>query len=177
MSASIYALTDPRHSGEIRYIGKAKDPIKRLAGHLRESRRRSTPVYTWIRKLASLGMKPGLLVLETDCADWEASERRHIAEGRANKLRLLNIANGGDGPECPEITRRTNAAALNDPRIATWCATARAMRRAATAARTAKSFDRAELFETVCQWLGTMDKAGRIEFAEKLETVRLARHG
>lgn len=33
--AKIYGLIDPL-SGEIRYVGKANDPARRLRGHLRE---------------------------------------------------------------------------------------------------------------------------------------------
>jgi hypothetical protein len=44
----IYGLFDPR-TGELRYVGKARDPQKRLKGHL--AARRRTPVYDWIGAL------------------------------------------------------------------------------------------------------------------------------
>lgn len=39
--ASIYALADA-NTGEIRYIGKANDPAKRLQGHMSDSIRRES---------------------------------------------------------------------------------------------------------------------------------------
>lgn len=104
--ASIYGLCD-RETGEIRYIGKAVDPEKRLAGHMRECRRRNTPLYAWLRKHG----EPKMVIIEAGCSDWRVSERRHIAWARASGLRLLNVADGGDEPHCPVETRRANAAA------------------------------------------------------------------
>lgn len=113
---SIYGLTDPR-DGRVRYVGKANDPTSRLKGHLRDCRRRNTPVYAWIRKLAGLGLSPGLCVLEADCADWKEAERRIIAERRGAGEKLLNVAEGGDEPHCPLEVRRKNAAMLNAKRV------------------------------------------------------------
>lgn len=104
-SASIYGLCD-RETGELRYIGKARNPAKRLAGHMRESRRRNTPLYAWIRKHG----EPRLIIIDAGCADWRESERRHIAEARSAGVRLLNLADGGDEPHCPIEVRRANAA-------------------------------------------------------------------
>lgn len=115
----IYGLFDPA-TDELRYIGKANDSAKRLASHLRDSRRRDTPVYRWIRKLADAGAVPVLRVLEsTD--DWRTSEICLIAEARARGERLLNVADGGDEPACPTEVRaengRKNAAAIHgDPK-------------------------------------------------------------
>ncbi|CAJ0803088.1 hypothetical protein LMG18090_04388 [Ralstonia mannitolilytica] len=104
--AEIYALRDPR-DGAIRYIGKANNAVKRLASHLRDSRRRNTPVYCWIRKLAESGMVPRLEVLE-QADDWAEAERRLIALSRARGDRLLNVADGGDEPFCPREVRAEN---------------------------------------------------------------------
>lgn len=105
---AIYALTDPR-DGAIRYIGKANDAGKRLKCHLRDARRRKTPVYAWINKLSRLGMAPGMTVL-TECHPeaWMNEERRLIAEHRASGCRLLNVADGGDEPACPLEVRQAN---------------------------------------------------------------------
>lgn len=122
----IYALTDPR-TGAVRYIGKAVDAAKRFKGHIRDSRRRTTPVYCWIKALAEKGYTPGLCILARVPADrWQAEERRMIAEGRATGLKLLNLADGGDQPSCPRSTRAANGVATarlihNDPdRKAVW---------------------------------------------------------
>lgn len=100
----IYALTDP--TGEIRYIGKANNSRARFKGHLRDAKRRKTPVYAWIRKLEKIGQRPGLTVLEI-CDDWQSAEQRLIADHRAAGARLLNVADGGDEPFCSCEQRRT----------------------------------------------------------------------
>lgn len=106
--SEIYALTDL--DGSVRYIGKANVAADRLKCHLRDARRRSTPVYVWIRQLAEVGCVPGLIVLET-CDDWQEAERRIIAEHRAAGARLLNLAPGGNEPFCPADVRAANGRA------------------------------------------------------------------
>ena len=104
---AIYALSDPE-TGEIRYIGKANDPRARLKSHIRDSRRRNTPVCCWIKKLAQHGATPTMSILEwTD--DWIEAERRLIAKYRAENTNLLNIADGGDQPACTREQRIRNA--------------------------------------------------------------------
>lgn len=106
IDSHIYALTDPQ-SGEIRYIGKANDPQKRLAGHLRDAARRRTPVYDWILSLRKNGLAPGIVVLR-QVSDWKTAEREEIAKYRAAGVRLLNLADGGDEPACSVETRQAN---------------------------------------------------------------------
>lgn len=102
----IYALCHPA-TGEIRYIGKANDAPKRLAGHLRDARRRRTPVYDWMKKLTSEGLSPTLRILMHSW-DWRVSEREVIRQYRSDGFRLLNLADGGDEPHCsPEARRRS----------------------------------------------------------------------
>lgn len=116
--AEIYALLDPR-DGSVRYIGKANCAASRFKGHMRDSRRRNTPVYCWIRKLSDLGLAPKLSILETT-DDWQAAERRLIIEHRNNGVKLLNVAEGGDQPFCPTEVRAANGRAnakKRDPRI------------------------------------------------------------
>jgi len=109
--AEIYALTCPDTS-EVRYIGKADNSRKRFAKHLADARRRNTPVYCWIRKLNAEGKVPGMHVLEvTD--DWVSAEKKHIAEGRMNGLRLLNLADGGDQPKTSIEQQMANGHALS----------------------------------------------------------------
>lgn len=105
----IYGLIDPR-SGLIRYIGKANNSISRLKSHIRDSRTRNTPVYAWIRKLASLGFEPDIIVLSA-CreSEWEYEERRLIASGRRWGIGLLNLADGGDQPRCTPEQRASSA--------------------------------------------------------------------
>jgi predicted GIY-YIG superfamily endonuclease len=91
--ASIYALCC-NETGEVRYIGKADDPEKRLKSHIRDSRRRNSPVCNWIKKHG----KPNMVVLVSGCSDWPSAEREAILFGREIGLRLLNLADGGNQP-------------------------------------------------------------------------------
>lgn len=112
--ACIYGLADSK-SGEVRYIGKANDPEARLKGHMRDSRRRDTPIYRWIRKHG----KPSLVILAENCEDWKADERRLIAEARERGERLLNVADGGDEPFCPDDVRASNGRKVAELRVST----------------------------------------------------------
>ena len=105
--ASIYGLFDS--GGSLRYVGKANNPEKRLSGHMRESRRRNTPLYAWIRKYG----KPEMRVLEESCENWQEAERRHIREAVEAGAKLLNLAEGGIQPYCSKEQRSRNAKALN----------------------------------------------------------------
>lgn len=115
---AIYGLHDPE-TGELRYIGKANDPAKRLKSHVRDARRRNTPLYSWIRKLAASGLLPEMRVMsEVPEQDWPQEERRLIALHKSR--RLLNVAEGGDEPHCPMDVRQENgrkvaAARQSDP--------------------------------------------------------------
>jgi len=111
---AIYALRDPRDHA-IRYIGKAEDTKKRLASHLRDARRRDTPVYRWIRKLQAAGLTPSIDVLmECRAEEWPACEREFITQAKACGIRLLNVAEGGDAPMCPAHVRSENGYRLNE---------------------------------------------------------------
>lgn len=118
---SIYLLTCPE-TGEIRYVGKANDPAARLKSHMRDARRRNTPVYCWIRSLAERGMAPNMKVFWLVPADqWEEAERRTIAACRRQGARLLNLAEGGDQPsqthsQRAAAGRRAAKAVHSDPR-------------------------------------------------------------
>lgn len=108
---TIYALCDP-DSQALRYIGKANDPVRRLASHLRDSRRLRTPIAVWLRQLGAEGKRPLMIVLDDDCVGWESREREFIKRARVNKHDLLNIADGGNLPCCDFQTRRKNAIRL-----------------------------------------------------------------
>lgn len=102
----IYGLACP-DSGEVRYIGKAVNVSRRLKSHLRDSVKRKTPVYCWIRSLAAAGKTP--VAVELACTnDWRVTERDVIAQWRDSGARLLNLAGGGDEPYCPPEVRAEN---------------------------------------------------------------------
>jgi len=102
--AYIYALKD-KSTGEVRYIGKANDPAKRLSSHMYDSRKRNSPVHKWIRKNGT----PEMVILAGPIEDWESEEIRLIAEYREKGFNLLNVAKGGNQPYCPKEVSLNNA--------------------------------------------------------------------
>tara|TARA_R110002051_G_scaffold22502_2_gene58162 strand:+ start:2618 stop:3172 length:555 start_codon:yes stop_codon:yes gene_type:complete len=110
-TVAIYALTDPR-TGADRYIGKANDAARRFKGHLRDARRRDTPVYRWIRKLDREGLIPGMrMVAKCEPQNWQRLEALLIEQARRRGAALLNVAAGGDEPFCPTEVRAANGRA------------------------------------------------------------------
>lgn len=104
----IYSLSCPL-TKEVRYIGKANNSEKRLRSHIRDSRRRNTPVYCWIRTLTSNGMLPIMSVIVTvESSEWRETEKSQIIIHKSNGCRLLNVAEGGDEPFCSTETRAAN---------------------------------------------------------------------
>ncbi|MFH1573715.1 MAG: GIY-YIG nuclease family protein, partial [Acidobacteriota bacterium] len=100
MKTHIYALVDPR-DGEIRYVGKADNPKKRCAQHVREAQHKSdsTEKLNWLRELAEKGLKPEVRVLETiPLEEWPDAEVGIIEQLRMEGAQLTNSAPGGAGP-------------------------------------------------------------------------------
>lgn len=95
----IYALKDPR-DGAVRYIGKAKDPRRRLYLHLREAQRGENHTHKncWVRSLLLSGENPGLEILD-EVPDWQQNffERAYIKVYREAGTKLTNLTDGGDG--------------------------------------------------------------------------------
>lgn len=122
----IYGLLHPV-TRELRYIGKANDATERLKTHIRDARRRRSPVLDWIRGLIAQGLQPEVMVIQTcEREEWPDLERGYIATARHIGYNLLNLANGGDEPYCPPEVRaengRKNAAArvANPERKRCW---------------------------------------------------------
>lgn len=114
----IYVLRDPR-SGAVCYVGKARSIKSRLASHLRDSSRRGTPVYLWIRELLALGLTPIIeQVVETNEEQWALREREIIQSFRSRQS-LLNAADGGDQPKCSREVRAANARKVTALRTST----------------------------------------------------------
>lgn len=106
-AVDIYVLRCPK-SGEVRYAGKANNAQARLKSHLRDCKRRNTPVYCWMRSLLAAGMTPTIEVVQqvTSC-DWAKAETELIAKLRADGVRLLNLADGGDQPSQTKEQRQS----------------------------------------------------------------------
>jgi hypothetical protein len=94
----IYGLQAPR-SGELRYVGKARQPQIRLAQHLASARRgEQTYKARWLRDLIAAGLKPNISIIEeTSASLWEERERFWIEHFKSSGARLTNATSGGEG--------------------------------------------------------------------------------
>lgn len=108
----IYALCDPK-TGCIRYIGQSKDSAERLKRHIRDARRRTTPVYLWISELASKGLVPVVKVLEVT-ENGDDGERKQIELSRARGDHLLNVSDGGKHIFISDEQRSANGKIMNE---------------------------------------------------------------
>lgn len=109
--AKIYGIAD--QEGRIMYIGKANNPKERMKQHIRECKRRKTPLYGWINKSLEKGQHPHMIVLASAISeDWQSLEIQMIAQYRDGG-HMLNLANGGDQPKSNSATNKQNGHALN----------------------------------------------------------------
>lgn len=93
----IYALKDP-DTGQIRYIGKAENPARRLYFHLRHTgKNRKT---NWIKNLRLGNISPVLVLVDEVSEEyWPQLECAYIQFYRECGCDLLNVTEGGDcGP-------------------------------------------------------------------------------
>jgi hypothetical protein len=102
---AIYALSDPRDTREIRYIGQTTSPRRRLLQHVSTARLwlpderpwwvkspKLRPLYDWIRALYRDEERlPVMVVLAwTDLANARQAERDRIYECMQHRLPILN---------------------------------------------------------------------------------------
>ena len=93
----IYALIDPRNN-EVRYIGKANNPIKRYTNHYNSARDRNTHKRNWITSVRKDGHRPDLLILdEVNIDEWIFWESFYISLYKSFGFHLVNYTFGGDG--------------------------------------------------------------------------------
>ncbi len=93
----IYALCDPL-THEIRYIGKADDPEKRLVTHLHDNKHETNHKANWIRSLLAKGMKPVVKIVdEVSKTEWMPIESAYIIFYKEQGANLTNATLGGDG--------------------------------------------------------------------------------
>lgn len=105
----IYALCEP-DTGEVRYVGKADDPKRRLNSHHSDVRRSHRA--SWIKGLKLRGLLPRMeLLLEVQKSDWQYWEREMILMFRESGCDLVNSTEGGDGVENPSKETRERMAA------------------------------------------------------------------
>lgn len=96
MNVFIYYLSD--ENGEIRYIGKTKNHIrKRLYAHIKESKGDSKSYKNnWIKYLTSKGERPIIEVIdEVPEEEWEFWEQYWIFQFKCWGFNLTNLSSGG----------------------------------------------------------------------------------
>lgn len=91
-ACAIYVLREK--GGAVRYVGKTKNPTKRLDAHKHPGRKNRTPVAEWSRGLRERGGGIEMEVLFWT-EDWDADERRLIREHKGEGANLLNVTGGG----------------------------------------------------------------------------------
>lgn len=102
----IYALKEP-DTGEIRYIGKANDPVERCDQHIWDAIRSTKKSHKnhWIRFLLGRGLKPDLEILDEVPAEyWQQWEVAYIEFYREQGLNLVNTTLGGEGHHGAEFS-------------------------------------------------------------------------
>ena len=94
----VYALSDPR-TGEIKYIGKTSQGLKKRYGQHSHVRERDRPLYRWWDSLLLSGVRPKMDPIEECQSSKHASEREIaiIAQMKSDGLILLNSTSGGEG--------------------------------------------------------------------------------
>ncbi len=111
----IYGLCDPVDL-ELRYIGKAKDPVRRYYLHLCDSQlRRRSHRNNWIKRLLKNGEKPVLVTLDMGVRgeEWQDRERFWIRFARSTGCSLTNATDGGDGLSNPSAETRFKCGSSN----------------------------------------------------------------
>jgi hypothetical protein len=96
MNTYIYTLKDPI-TNEIRYIGKANDPNKRILDHIKEckSSNKSHKI-SWVKSLLEKNLKPIVEILdEVSSEEWERCEQYWISQFKSWGFNLTNISKGG----------------------------------------------------------------------------------
>lgn len=121
----VYGLTDPR-TGEIRYIGKTSQGMRRPLAHAWESKlakERGRHKANWIAQLQREHLEYGVTVLDIlpDTYGLDALEQRWIAYGRGVGWPLTNLTNGGEGMHgfSPSAETRAKIAAGNRGKVRT----------------------------------------------------------
>lgn len=112
----VYAISDPRTSLPV-YVGvTTRKPSVRLAEHRCHAKRRNPQLEKWFETVADAGLKPGVLILEVNPPDGMNAEMRWIGSFRMAGHKLLNIADGGQGPNGVAHTEEWK---LNNSRLIT----------------------------------------------------------
>lgn len=106
----IYALIDPREN-QIRYIGKANNPLERLKDHLsKRSLKIKTYKNNWIKSLLELNLKPNIEIIDEILeSEWQFWEQHYISLYKSWGFNLTNGTLGGDGGKTPGFSGRKHS--------------------------------------------------------------------
>ena len=107
----IYTLSDPRN-GIVRYVGKANNPKRRLAMHLRKAVKGNEHNHRvcWLLSLIRAGVQPTLAPIEEGIGPgWQESEKKWIRAFRELGNDLVNATDGGEGTTGYVETAETRA--------------------------------------------------------------------
>jgi hypothetical protein len=97
MKVFIYALIDPE-SQEVRYIGKTKNPNRRISQHINECSRIRTHKNNWILSLKNKKLKPIMTIIdEVESDEWVFFEQWYIQLFKSWGCNLTNLTIGGEG--------------------------------------------------------------------------------
>jgi len=97
MDTFIYTLSDP-DTGDVRYIGKANNLVRRLTMHILECKNEKHRRARWINNIVASGKRPIIEILDVaPSKGWELYERYWISQFRAWGFDLVNGTDGGDG--------------------------------------------------------------------------------
>lgn len=108
----IYARLEP-DTDEIRYIGKANDPEKRLLCHISESKRFHTYCSNWINSIVARGLAPRTeIIAEVPLDEWPFWEQHFIKYFRDAGFDLVNATVGGEGVVSTAAIRAKQSAAM-----------------------------------------------------------------
>lgn len=93
----IYTLEHPL-TGEIRYVGKTKNPKMRFHNHCNKLHNEKSHKRNWINKLKQEGLRPVMIILdEVPETEWKYWEKFWIGQFRQWNFNLVNHTSGGDG--------------------------------------------------------------------------------
>ena len=92
----IYSLIDPRNPNIIRYVGKTKNPKKRIKEHINDSKRFNDYKSNWIKSLLKENISPIMnLIIECDDESSIFLEKHYISVFKSKYL--TNSDEGGHG--------------------------------------------------------------------------------
>jgi group I intron endonuclease len=103
----IYILSEPRNN-LVKYVGKTKDPNRRLKRHISERFIHDSYKNRWIRKIVENGELPEITVIDTvEDEKWVYWEKFYISYFKFIGCELTNGTDGGDQPPSTKGRKHT----------------------------------------------------------------------